>query len=88
MKAWKIVVSLVVIGIVGAWVGYWIGHALGWTSNAEFPLRIGGGDWAIGLSGLLRDRRRRCRRARLSLLRLSGYTRHYARKRRRLRVTE
>ena len=52
MRAWVIVVLLVIVGIVGAWVGYWIGHALGWTSNAEFPLRIGGGDWAIGLSGL------------------------------------
>jgi hypothetical protein len=53
MKAWKIVVILVFIGIVGAWVGYWIGHALGWTTNAEFPLRIGGGDRAIGLSILV-----------------------------------
>jgi hypothetical protein len=53
MKAWKIVVILVIIGIIGGWVGYWIGHALGWTTNAEFPLQIGGGDRAIGLSILL-----------------------------------
>lgn len=50
MKAWVIVLILVAIGIVGAWVGYWVGHALGWTTNAEFPLTIGGGDRAIGLS--------------------------------------
>jgi hypothetical protein len=53
VKAWMIVVLLVIIGIIGAWVGYWIGHALGWSANAEFPLKIGGGTWAIGLSILL-----------------------------------
>ena len=36
--------------VVGAWLGYWVGHALGWTTNAEWPLRIGGGDRAILLS--------------------------------------
>jgi hypothetical protein len=50
MGAWVRVLVLVVIGIVGAWAGYWIGHALGWTTNAEFPLRIGGGERAILLS--------------------------------------
>ena len=50
MRSWVSVLVLVLIGIVGAWVGYWIGHALGWTTNAEFPLKIGGGDRAIGLS--------------------------------------
>ena len=39
-----------VAGIVGAWIGYWMGHALGWTTGAEWPLRIGGGDRAILLS--------------------------------------
>jgi hypothetical protein len=53
MRAFVTVVGLVVIGIIGAWVGYWIGHALGWTSDAEFPLKIGGGAWAIGLSILV-----------------------------------
>ena len=53
MKAWMIVVVLVVIGIVGAWIGYWIGHALGWSTDAVFPLTIGGGDRAIGLSILV-----------------------------------
>ena len=50
MRAWMIVLVLVVIGIVGAWAGYWIGHAVGWSTDAEFPFRIGAGDRAIGLS--------------------------------------
>ena len=50
MKAGVIVVVLVVMGIVGGWVGYWLGHAFGWTTGAEWPLRIGGGDRAILLS--------------------------------------
>jgi hypothetical protein len=50
MRAWVIVLVLVIVGIVGAWVGYWIGHALGWTTNSEFPLTLGGGERAIGLS--------------------------------------
>jgi hypothetical protein len=53
MKAWVIVVIAVVAGIVGAWVGYWLGDALGWTTNAVWPLQIGGGDRAIVLSILL-----------------------------------
>jgi uncharacterized membrane protein YeaQ/YmgE (transglycosylase-associated protein family) len=50
MRARIVVVLLVIIGIVGAWVGYWVGHALGWTTDAEFPFRIGAGEQAIGLS--------------------------------------
>ena len=50
MKAWMIVVVLIVVGVVGAWAGYWIGHAVGWSTDAEFPLTIGGGDRAIALS--------------------------------------
>ena len=50
MRAFVIVVLAIVAGIVGAWVRYWIGHALGWTTNAEWPLRIGGGDRAILIS--------------------------------------
>jgi hypothetical protein len=53
MRAWVIVVLLVITGIVGAWVGYWAGHAAGWTTDAEFPLRIGGGERAILLSILV-----------------------------------
>lgn len=50
MRAWVMIVLLVLVGIVGAWVGYWIGHFLGWSRDAEFPLRIGGGDGAILVS--------------------------------------
>jgi len=50
MRGWVIVLLAIAAGVVGAWVGYWIGHALGWTTNAEWPLRIGGGDRAILLS--------------------------------------
>ena len=50
MKAWVIVVLAIATGVVGAWLGYWMGHALGWTTNARWPLQIGGGDRAILLS--------------------------------------
>jgi hypothetical protein len=50
MRAWVIVVIAIVAGIAGAWVGYWVGHALGWTTNAVWPLQVGGGDRAILLS--------------------------------------
>ena len=53
MRAWVIILILVAIGFVGAWVGYWIGHAVGWSTNADFPLSIGGGERAIGLSILV-----------------------------------
>lgn len=53
MRAWIIVVLAIVAGIVGAWVGYWLGHAFGWTTDAAWPLQIGGGDRAILLSILL-----------------------------------
>jgi hypothetical protein len=50
MRAWIIVVLMVLAGIVGAWVGYWIGHFAGWSENAVWPLTIGGGTGAIVLS--------------------------------------
>jgi hypothetical protein len=50
VRAFVSIVVVIVAGIVGAWVGYWIGHTFGWTTNAEWPLRIGGGDRAILLS--------------------------------------
>jgi hypothetical protein len=53
MRAWVIIVTLVVVGVIAAWAGYWIGHALGWSTDAEFPLRIGAGERAIGLSILV-----------------------------------
>jgi MFS family permease len=48
-KALNLVVFLL-SAVVGAWVGYWIGDALGWTKNAEFPWRFGGGTGAILLA--------------------------------------
>jgi len=50
MRAWIIAVLLVLVGIVAAWAGYWIGHFAGWSRDAEWPLRIGGGEGAILLS--------------------------------------
>jgi len=44
------VVVLVFCGVVGAWVGYWIGHLAGWSQDADWPGRIGGGSGAILLS--------------------------------------
>jgi len=37
-------------GAVGGYCGYWIGHALGWSHEAEWPLGVGGGAGAMGLS--------------------------------------
>lgn len=48
-QSWR-VTWMVIGGIVGGWVGYWIGHLLGWSVNAEWPLRIGGGSGAILMS--------------------------------------
>jgi len=28
---------------IGAYAGYWIGYLLGWSSDAEWPFRVGGG---------------------------------------------
>ncbi len=50
MRAWVTILLLVLVGIVGAYVGYWLGHLAGWSRDAEFPFRIGGGDGAILLS--------------------------------------
>lgn len=41
---------MVLGGLAGAYVGYWLGHLAGWSENAEWPFKIGGGDGAIGLS--------------------------------------
>jgi hypothetical protein len=43
---------MVAAGMAGAYGGYWIGHALGWSREAEWPLRIGGGGGAVVLSVL------------------------------------
>jgi hypothetical protein len=44
------VVWMVIGGIVGGYLGYWLGHAAGWSTDAEWPLKIGGGTGAIVLS--------------------------------------
>jgi hypothetical protein len=41
---------MVVGGFIGAYAGYWIGYLLGWTSDAQWPFRVGGGTGAILLS--------------------------------------
>lgn len=41
---------IVLCGIAGAWGGYWIGHFAGWSTDAVWPLKIGGGTGAILLS--------------------------------------
>jgi hypothetical protein len=41
------VLWMVVGGIVGGYVGYWLGHLAGWSTDAEWPFRIGGGQGAI-----------------------------------------
>jgi hypothetical protein len=37
-------------GIVGGYLGYWAGHLAGWSTDADWPFRIGGGEDAIALS--------------------------------------
>ena len=44
------VVVTVVAGIIAGWCGYWIGHWFGWSSNADWPVSLGGGAGAIMLS--------------------------------------
>jgi hypothetical protein len=44
------VLWMVIGGVVGSYLGYWIGHAAGWSTDAEWPFRIGGGNGAIVLS--------------------------------------
>jgi hypothetical protein len=41
---------MVLGGLVGGWGGYWIAHLAGWSTNAVWPARIGGGTGAILLS--------------------------------------
>jgi hypothetical protein len=41
---------MVVGGFIGAYAGYWIGYLFGWSSDAEWPFRVGGGTGAILLS--------------------------------------
>lgn len=50
MKSWVRVLWMVVGGFIGAYAGYWLGHLLGWSSDAQWPFKVGGGTWAILLS--------------------------------------
>ena len=44
------VLWMVLGGVVGGYFGYWIGHLAGWSSDAEWPFKIGGGTGAILVS--------------------------------------
>jgi hypothetical protein len=44
------VLLMVLGGLVGGYFGYWIGHLAGWSTDADWPSRIGGGQGAIALS--------------------------------------
>lgn len=41
---------MVLGGIIGGYIGYWLGHLVGWSTNADWPQRIGGGTGAVALS--------------------------------------
>lgn len=49
-RGWLRVLMMVAVGIVGGWGGYWLGHLAGWSSEADWPVQIGGGMGAILLS--------------------------------------
>jgi len=44
------VLWMVLGGIVGGYIGYWIGDLAGWSTDADWPLEIGGGGGAIAMS--------------------------------------
>ena len=44
------VLLMVLGGIVGGYAGYWIGHLAGWSTDADWPFKIGGGTGAIVMS--------------------------------------
>jgi membrane protein YqaA with SNARE-associated domain len=48
-KAYRVLL-MVVGGILGGYFGYWLGHLAGWSTNAEWPFKIGGGTGAIAVS--------------------------------------
>jgi len=48
-KTFRVLV-MVLGGVVGGYCGYWIGYLAGWSTNADWPLQIGGGNGAIALS--------------------------------------
>ncbi len=53
MKRTYRVLLLVLGGVIGGYFGYWIGHLAGWSTNAAWPFRIGGGVGAIATSMVL-----------------------------------
>jgi hypothetical protein len=44
------VLVMVLGGLIGGYAGYWIGHLAGWSTDADWPFKIGGGTGAILLS--------------------------------------
>ena len=44
------VLWMVLGGVVGGYFGYWIGHLAGWSTDADWPFKIGGGQGAIAMS--------------------------------------
>ncbi|MEW6058757.1 MAG: hypothetical protein AB1551_01205 [Actinomycetota bacterium] len=50
MKETFRVLGMVLGGIVGGYFGYWLGHLAGWSADAEWPFKIGGGARAIAVS--------------------------------------
>jgi hypothetical protein len=44
------VLWMVLGGVVGGYFGYWIGHLAGWSTDADWPFKIGGGTGAIAMS--------------------------------------
>jgi hypothetical protein len=49
-RGWVRVLMMVAVGIVTGWGGYWLGHLAGWSTDADWPVRIGAGTEAILLS--------------------------------------
>jgi hypothetical protein len=44
------VLAMVAGGLIGGYAGYWIGHLAGWSTDADWPFKIGGGEGAILVS--------------------------------------
>lgn len=42
--------AMVLGGLIGGYAGYWLGHLAGWSEDADWPFKIGGGDGAILMS--------------------------------------
>lgn len=45
-RPFRIVITVVLAAVAG-WSGYWLGHLLGWSTDADWPLSLGGGTGAI-----------------------------------------